>query len=178
MMEVFLSSLAGGVIGAALTYFGVRLQSEIDLKRIARACLIEMESLSDDELVADETFYRPLLAQWKASGDIANKELLAQIFSEGPKDHFPVYYANVGELGRFSEQVSTPLIRYHRLRSGLMATAARVLLAEDLEKEAVRAIAGSLETQYERMMQHKATAILGLRQMTGISPSRSVSQHQ
>lgn len=176
MMEILVSSISGGIIGAALTYLGVRLQSEVDLKRIARACLIEMESLTDDELVADETFYRPLLAQWKASGDIANKELLAQIFSEGPKDHFPVYYANVGELGRFHEQFSTPLIRYHRLRTGLMAAAAKVLLAQDLDREAVRAIAGSLETQYERMMQHKATAILGLRQMTGISPSRKIER--
>lgn len=167
MIELIVSGVVGGIAGAATTYFGFRLQRQSDLTSLARACLIELDSLTEDELVADRTFYRPLLAQWKASGKIADKELLAAVFGEGPQEQFPVYYANVGEMGRFPETVATPLIRYHRLRCGLMAAASRVLLAQSIDEDAVRAIAASFERQYDTMMRHKAAAILGLRQMIG-----------
>jgi hypothetical protein len=175
MIELVLSGIIGGIIGAATTYFGFRLQRRSDLNNLARACLIELDSLTEDELVADQTFYRPLLAQWKASGKIVEGERLAAIFGEGPQEQFPVYYANVGEMGRFPESVAMPLIRYHRLRSGLMQAAARVLLARDLDGDTVRVLASSFERQYERMMSHKTAAVLGLRRMTGLRSGMSNS---
>ena len=178
MIELIVSGIIGGIIGAATTYFGFRLQRESDLKSLARACLIELDSLAEDELVADQTFYRPLLAQWKAGGTIADSEQLAAVFGGGPQEQFPVYYANVGEVGRFPASVSTPLIRYHRLRCGLMAAASRVLLAQSMDDETVRVIATAFEQQYERMMSHKLAAISALRQMTGLPPEGSTSENR
>lgn len=178
MIELILSGIIGGIIGAATTYFGFRLQRGSDLQILARACLVELESLAEDELVADQTFYRPLLTQWQANGKIADKELLAAIFGEGPKEQFPVYYANVGEMGRFPESVAAPLIRYHRLRSGLMQAASRVLLAQNMGADTIRLVATSFERQYETMVRHKAEAIVALRQMTGLRPgARTPDEH-
>lgn len=168
MIELIVSGVVGGIIGAATTYLAFRLQRGSELKNLARACLMELDSLTEDELVADQTFYRPLLARWKVGATIADKKLLAAIFGEGPQEQFPVYYANVGELGRFPESVAKPLIRYHRLRYGLMGAASRVLLAQDLDEDTVRVVASSFEPQYERMMSHKAEAIVALRRMTGL----------
>ena len=167
MIELLASGLIGGIAGAATTYFGFRLHRENELTALARACLVELEVLADDELTADQTFYRPLLAHWKASGTVSDKEHLAAIFNEGPQEQFPVYYASVGQIGRLPKGVSVPLIRYHRLRSGLMAGASRFLLAREIDDDLVRKVAASFERQYERMLQSKSEAIVALRQMTG-----------
>jgi hypothetical protein len=147
------ASLIGALIGGAFALAGgwlaFRLQSKQELMGVAGALLAELaaaERLMRKGKVA--AVYQRMLDEWKETGEVQHRQLLAKLFHNEPQDTLPVYYAMAGKLGLLPRQLASDVVEYHATIIALPRTIVRFLAEEKLDPAIVRDVAVSIERQW------------------------------
>ncbi|MEL7188896.1 MAG: hypothetical protein AAGK17_05035 [Pseudomonadota bacterium] len=162
MIETFIGAIIGGVLGAGITWIGIRFEKTSAKQTLAQALLVEIEALAARDQSSLEGLIVPVVESWKADGDVKNADILGVVFGEDAALRFPVYHASVADLGLLPSSSSLPLMRFHNLRSGLLS-AGKLMCSFDHDPDTVKQVALEIELALREMMEAKEQAVRGLK---------------
>lgn len=153
----------GGAFALLGSWFALKLQTQKEARGVAAAIVAELsvaQRLLERDGVLD--FYKQMLDDWKTTGEVADRQILIDMFDNQPQDVLPVYFSMAGNLGLLPPQLSSAVVEYHALVIGLTRTVVRFLGRRDLDRSAVQALARSVEGQFDDVNSMRKSLIADL----------------
>lgn len=166
-----LNTLIGAVLALLGGWLAESWRHRHATQSLAKALLIEFQaSLSAKETEAADTFYRGVLDNWTATGEIVDRAALKLLIDLPLDQRYPVYAANVAAIGSLPRTAAERVVRFHSLTTGLIG-GARMLIASPLLSPAqIQPVAYSLLRKYDEMVEARGAAIEALQATTRRSP--------
>ena len=142
----------GGGFALLGSWLALKWQTKNEARSVAAAILAELSVAQRMlERKGITQFYQQMLEGWKTTGEVADRQILIDMFDHQPRDVLPVYFAMTGKLGLLPPKLASSIVEYHALVMGLTQTVVRFLARRDLNKLAVQALANSLEQQWSEI---------------------------
>jgi hypothetical protein len=162
LVASFLGALIGGAFALLGGWYALKWQAEREARVVAAALLAELSTAQKmlDQGMSD--VYSEMLDHWKSTGEIADRQMLVDIFDNQPQDTLPVYYSMAGKLGLLPQDLAVKVVEYHAGIIGLTRTIVRFLGQREQATEIVKALAFSVEAQFHRAAERRAELITEL----------------
>lgn len=159
-----LSNFVAALLGGGFTLLGgwlaVRWQSAHEAKSIAAALLSELSAADNIMRRGNvDRFYRDTLDHWKETGTVHDRQSLKDMFGSDPQDALPVYYSMASKLGLLPQALAADIVEYHAFVVGLNRILAGFIGGRDLPPEVVKAVAFSIESQWDTITKLRAKLI-------------------
>lgn len=162
MVASFIAALIGGAFVLLGGRYALKWQAEREARVVAAALLAELSTAQKmlDQGISD--LYSDMLEHWKATGRIEDRQMIVDMFDNQPQDALPVYYSMAGKLGLLPQHLAVKVVEYHAGIIGLTRTIVRFLGQREQAPEIVKALALSVETQFQSAAERRAELITEL----------------
>lgn len=175
-----LASLLGAVIGGVFTllggWFAIRWQTMRSARAVAGALLAEIRTA--ETMLAKGgvgNLYEGILDHWKETGRVEDRQTIADIFDNDPRETLPVYYAMAPQLGLLPHDLSAAVIEYHAKVIGLNKMIVRLMGKRELNEASVKALALSIEAQWNEQQELRRNLIAMLAKPCKVGAGRAVA---